>query len=305
MHTLADGIIFFERGWLSSNNVLIQDDTQAVLVDTGYWLHAEQTHALVTKALSGKPLTALFNTHLHSDHCGGNSYLQAQHPEIDTYIPPGHAKYVDNWNEEALTYKPTGQHCPQFFKTHVLNDGDAFVIADKSWRIHSAPGHDPHSVIIFNETDRVLISADALWENGFGVVFPEIEGISAFDEIECTLNIIEKLEPTLILPGHGAAFTDVGQAIQRARSRLSQFRNAPDKHAIYAAKVLLKFKLLELQRITLEDLLTWAQSVHYLRLLFLQYAEGQTFEVWFLNLCKSLENSGACVFDGAWIVNTN
>jgi hypothetical protein len=33
----------------------------------------------------------------------------------------------------------------------------------------------------------VLISADALWENGFGVVFPELEGDDAFAIVAATL----------------------------------------------------------------------------------------------------------------------
>jgi glyoxylase-like metal-dependent hydrolase (beta-lactamase superfamily II) len=44
-------------------------------------------------------------------------------------------------------------------------------------------GHDPHSVILFEPVSRVLISADALWERGFGVIFPELEGVEAFDEV--------------------------------------------------------------------------------------------------------------------------
>ena len=50
------------------------------------------------------------------------------------------------------------------------------------WQVISAPGHDPHAVILFNPDTRVLISADALWERGFGVIFPELEGESGFAE---------------------------------------------------------------------------------------------------------------------------
>ena len=305
MHTLPNGITFLERGWLSSNNVLIQDDEQAVLVDTGYWTHSHQTESLIRHALQQRPLTAIFNTHLHSDHCGGNAHLQSIYPGITTLIPPGHAPYVEEWDAKILTYEPTGQHCPLFTKTGVLADGDVHVIANKTWRIHAAPGHDPHSVIIFNETDGVLISADALWENGFGVVFPEIEGISAFDEVEATLNIIEVLKPRLVLPGLGSAFTDTTGALSRARSRLSQFRNQPDKHASYAAKVLLKFKLLEFQKISATDFLQWAESVEYLHLLFKKYAATQNFEAWFIGLYQSLASSRACEIDGEFIINTN
>lgn len=303
MHALPSSVCFFERGWLSSNNVLIQDAQQAVLVDTGYWTHADQTSALVISALNRRTLTALVNTHLHSDHCGGNAHLQAQFPSVHTWIPPGHAKYVDSWDVEALSYAPTGQQCPRFRKTGILADGDSFVIDRKTWRIHAAPGHDPHSIIIFNEDDGVLISADALWENGFGVVFPEIEGVAAFEEVETTLKIIQNLKPKLVLPGHGAAFSDVPGAISRARDRLKQFKNSPSRHACYAAKVLLKFKLLELQKSKLIDYHTWADSTEYLHLLYAAHLNTMSFEAWISDLCKSLEKSGACLINDEYIIN--
>ena len=44
----------FERGWLSSNNVLLlDDDANATLVDTGYVSHREQTLSLVRRQLGG------------------------------------------------------------------------------------------------------------------------------------------------------------------------------------------------------------------------------------------------------------
>jgi glyoxylase-like metal-dependent hydrolase (beta-lactamase superfamily II) len=305
MHKLPSGVTFFERGWLSSNNVLLQDTEQAVLVDTGYWTHANQTASLVASALNHRPLTAIVNTHLHSDHCGGNSHLQLLFPKLKTYIPPGHASYVDDWDAEALTYKPTGQHCPAFIKNGVLSNGDSLRLGDAIWRIYSAPGHDPHAIILFNESNGILISADALWENGFGVVFPEIDGVEAFDEVETTFQIIEQLKPKLVLPGHGCAFTDISGALKRARTRLTQFKSAPEKHALYAAKVLLKFKLLELQKVKFADFYTWAKSATYLHLLQTTYAKSMEFDVWIFDLCKKLEKSSACTFNEQYIVNIN
>jgi glyoxylase-like metal-dependent hydrolase (beta-lactamase superfamily II) len=305
MHSLPTGVEFFQRGWLSSNNVLIHDADRAILVDTGYWIHAEQTHALVKSVIGDRQLTAICNTHLHSDHCGGNAYLQTCYPDLQTRIPPGHAAYVESWDLEALTYKPTGQHCPRFHRTGALLDGDTFVVGDLTWQVHAAPGHDPHSVVIFNALHGILISADALWENGFGVVFPEIEGVSAFDDVGSTIQVIEDLCPRIVLPGHGAAFSNVREAISRARSRLNQFRSSPDKHSSYAAKVLLKFKLLELQKCTLSEFINWAQHVAYLNMLHAQYSHGISFEQWTNDLCKSLEKSGACSIDDEYIININ
>ena len=41
------GLTVLERGWLSSNNVLIPDPAGATLVDSGHCVHAPQTLALV------------------------------------------------------------------------------------------------------------------------------------------------------------------------------------------------------------------------------------------------------------------
>ena len=73
---LPRDILLFERGWLSSNNVLLLGQDSTALVDSGYATHAPQTLALVGAALDGRPLDQLLNTHLHSDHCGGNATLQ-------------------------------------------------------------------------------------------------------------------------------------------------------------------------------------------------------------------------------------
>lgn len=294
MITLPPGVTFFERGWLSSNNVLLQDENQAVLVDTGYHSHALQTLSLLKGSLSGKPLTRVINTHLHSDHCGGNAQLQLSYPSIHIDIPPGHADLVDSWDINGLTYKPTGQHCPRFIKSGVVQDGDSFQVGKFTWRIHAAPGHDPHSIILFNEELRLLISADALWENGFGVVFPEIEGINAFDEVEKTLNIIEALNPRLVLPGHGGGFLEVDQALARARSRLAQFRSSPEKHASYASKVLLKFKLLDFQTCELSEFHKWTEQVSYLHLLHQKYHPGMSYRAWIEALVSDLQKAGAC-----------
>ena len=68
--TLPKGVTVFERGWLSSNNILIQGPDHCALIDSGYCTHAPQTVALVHAALHTRPLDWLLNTPLHSDHCG-------------------------------------------------------------------------------------------------------------------------------------------------------------------------------------------------------------------------------------------
>ena len=291
--TLPAGVQVFERGWLSSNNVLIRGRAGTALVDSGYCTHAPQTLALVAAGLQGRTLDVLLNTHLHSDHCGGNAALQAAYPALQTHIPPGQAQYVAAWDPVALTYTPTGQQCPPFRFDATLQPGTSIALGDTLWEIHAAPGHDTHSIILFEPQHRVLISADALWERGFGVVFPELDGEDAFDAVGETLDLIESLKPALVIPGHGAPFADVAAALSVARKRLDGFVASPQKHQQYAAKVLLKFKLLEQQQIGREALLQWVQSTAYFAAMVRKQSAGADISDAVDALVQELVRSGA------------
>ena len=302
---LPPGMSVFERGWLSSNNILIRGRERSALVDSGYSTHAGQTLALVRRALAGEQLGQLVNTHLHSDHCGGNAALQLAYPSVRTFIPPGQADAVACWDEVALTYAPTGQICERFRFDAVVRPGTEVRLGDTDWQVHAAPGHDPHSVILFEPATRVLISADALWENGFGVVFPELEGAAAFDEVGATLDLIERLQPRTVVPGHGRVFGKEGipVVLARARSRLASFVQDPARHARHAAKVLLKFKLLELQRVRYSELQRWALRTPYFPLLVARYFGGQEIGPWLESLARELVKGGAATWSGDEICN--
>lgn len=261
---LPANVVVFERGWLSSNNVLFVGSEETAVVDTGYVTHAEQTVALIESVLGERPLDRILNTHLHSDHCGGNAALQARYPGVRTDIPPGEAALVEHWDEGALSFVATGQTCPRFGLTGLLKPGTDCLLGDRQWQVHAAPGHDTHSVILFEPVSRTLISADALWENGFGVAFPELAGEPSFADMAATLDLIETLAPLQIVPGHGAVFGDVDKSLAIARRRLDGLRRNPEKHARHAIKVLMKFKLLEMQTIGVEEWERWLKDTPYL-----------------------------------------
>lgn len=242
----------FERGWLSSNNILFTG-AQTALVDSGYLRHAPQTLALLRHALQGRPLERLLNTHLHSDHCGGNALLQHAYG-CAIAIPAAEAAKVAAWDEEALSYRATGQQCARFTFDATLAPGERLVLGDLAWTVLAAPGHDPHALLFFCEAEGVLISGDALWENGFGVIFPELAGEPGFAEVGATLDLIAGLDARVVVPGHGAVFDAVPDALQRARARLDYLSANPARNARNAVKVLLKFLLLERRALALDAL---------------------------------------------------
>ncbi len=306
LQALAPEITVLERGWLSANGILFRSphtEADTALVDTGYCAHAAQTVALVDAALDGRPLARILNTHLHSDHCGGNAALQAAWPGVQTFIPPGQAEQVRQWDAWALSYTPTGQDCPRFAFGGVLQPGTEVQLGGRAWQVHAAPGHDPHSVVLFEPQHALLISADALWENGFGVVFPELEGKDAFAAVGATLELIERLAPRIVIPGHGAVFHDAARALDVARRRLDGFVQQPLRHAQYGAKVLLKYKLLEWQQVALADLQAWAAATPYFAMLHARHFADQTQAVWIAGLVDALVRSGAATRHGQRLHN--
>ncbi|HEY8359145.1 MAG TPA: MBL fold metallo-hydrolase [Ramlibacter sp.] len=300
---LPEGMHVFERGWLSSNNVVLVGPEHVGMVDTGYARHAEQTVAMVRRLLGDRQLDTVANTHLHSDHCGGNAALQDAYPGVKVVVPPGLSEAVRRWDDVALTYEPTGQVCPRFRLDGLLIPGTPLRLGADDWEIHAAPGHDPHSVVLFEPTTRTLISADALWENGFGVVFQELEGIRAFDEVADTLDLIESLGPSVVVPGHGSVFTDVEPALERARSRLAAYRKDPVRHAGHAAKVLLKFKLLEQQQLPVGVLQGWAEVTPYFGIVHQRWFPAEPFQAWISQLLGELVRSGAAQLQDGVILN--
>lgn len=255
MQQLPDTLQVIERGWLSSNHVVFADDDVPTVVDTGYVTEGEGTRRLIGEALRGRRLGRIVNTHLHSDHAGGNALLQAEHG-CEIWIPPGEAELVAAWDEERLSYRRTSQLCPRFRHDRVLEVGGTVELGGESWRVLPAGGHDHAMVMLWCERLGILMSADALWQKGFGVIFPELAGVPGFAQQAATLELIGQLAPRVVIPGHGAPFSGeaVGVALEAARSRIRWLSEEPRRNADNALKVMLAFKLLEAKRLSLAEL---------------------------------------------------
>jgi glyoxylase-like metal-dependent hydrolase (beta-lactamase superfamily II) len=289
------GLQVFERGWLSSNNVLLHGapGEGAVLVDSSHTLHAAQTLAIMHAALGDEPLARVVNTHLHSDHCGGNAALQRA-LGCGITIPPGLHDAALAWDAQALSHGSTGQTCERFVPDATLAAGDTMQAGGRRWLALAAPGHDPHALMLFDEAHGVLISADALWGNGFGVVFPELDGERGFDDVAAVLDLVERLDPRHVIPGHGAPFDDVADALARARRRLAGFHADPARHLQHGARVLLKYHLMEVRQQAWPALREWMAATPLLLNVWerLGRPEGRA-EAWGERLVRGLVDSGA------------
>ena len=179
--------------------------------------------------------------------------------------------------------------------------------------------------MLFDAAAGLLLSADALWENGFGVVFPELVGESGFAEVGATLDLIASLPVRLVVPGHGAPFADVAAALARARSRLAGWRADPARHARHAARVLVKYHVMEERQLPLAELVRWAAAAPLMRRVWAGFGAGgeagrvagpdpgrggagttplpATLEAWIEGFVHELAGSGALAIEGADVVD--
>jgi glyoxylase-like metal-dependent hydrolase (beta-lactamase superfamily II) len=96
----------------------------------------------------------------------------------------------------------------------LLDDGDHVAAGGRSWDAHVTPGHSVGHLSLFDRDDRVLLSGDHLLAciTPNPVLEPDdgpegrrrslVEYIASFDRFV-------RLDPLLVLPGHGPWFTDV------------------------------------------------------------------------------------------------
>jgi glyoxylase-like metal-dependent hydrolase (beta-lactamase superfamily II) len=235
---------FIERDWLSANMIIFDD----IVMDTGHQTHCEMTLQLVAHALPTQGPRRIINTHLHSDHCGGNAILQRHYPNVHTSIPSGAAQGIKNWNADKLSFETTGQDGEPFRVDGTFKGGDEIELAGLRWRAIETAGHDFAMLCLYCESEAILISADALWENGFGVLFAQFSGHDSPSLQAGTLARLSELEVRCVIPGHGNMFTDFRAALAKAAQRVEYFAQDPDRIWRNGLRALLKFRLLAEQQ---------------------------------------------------------
>jgi glyoxylase-like metal-dependent hydrolase (beta-lactamase superfamily II) len=248
------------RDWLSGNNVVLESREGNVLVDSGYSTHAPLTLALVERVLQGAPIARLVNTHGHSDHVGGNVAVKSAYA-CPIAFPAAEADLVDRWDTTALLYEYADQHAPRFAIDQRLHAGTRHVWGDLEWRMIAAPGHDMGALVFYNPEHRILISGDALWENGYGFVMPQCMQPEALPATRATLDMIAALDVRVVIPGHGDAFTQVNAALERAYKRTDAYAADDTRMARYALKALLAFTLLARRSMPIAGLPAYVERI--------------------------------------------
>lgn len=239
---LPDSLALVARGWMHGNVVVINGE-QPALIDTGYHTDVAPIRAAFAQ-LTGRRLrehlATIALTHTHSDHAGGVQALVAASGAV-VRAHPDVKRMVDAWDTRAMWLDTTGQQLPRFQVDSVLMPGARITLGDIQWRVIHTPGHATGGVSYFWEQEGVLVSGDALWKDGFGILNPWSDGEQVFADAADALNRIDEVSPRIVIPGHGEAFNDVPEALSRARSRLDYYTRRPDRLQVQMVRSCLGF----------------------------------------------------------------
>lgn len=223
---LPSNMRFIKRDWLSANHVMFRDGDSATLIDSGYGKFNDITIEKVDAVLSGwgdASLAKIINTHIHSDHIGGNAELQRLHAGCSITVPVDEQPALVSWDapEQMLSY--ADQEAERFAWDDVIEPGQAVPLGGESWQAIATPGHDMGSLVFYSPKLRILISADALWENSSGFVPPQAIDPKPLAAQRATFARLRELDVALVIPGHGPMFTDYSGALKRASEKLELF----------------------------------------------------------------------------------
>lgn len=256
---LAPQIRVVVRDWLNSNQIVLRG-RQTVVIDTGYGRDAQDTLERVRAALGTRRPDCIVNTHCHSDHMGGNALL-ARSFACPIAIPQGEAPLIERWDEQALWLTYADQRCERFAPARAIAPGERNEWGDAQWLAIPAPGHDMNALMFWCEAQRILVTGDALWENGFGVLLPDAQREARLRATLSTLEAIGALEPRVVIPGHGAPFTDVAAALDRARRRLEALAADESRMARAVLRTMFVFSLLDRGALPADGLPDYLASV--------------------------------------------
>jgi len=227
---LPSSLSVLVRGWVHGNAVIVAGARPAI-VDTGYHTGVDTLLAQYQSHI-GAPvedsLGCIALTHTHSDHAGGVAAIRARAP-VDVLAHSDTARLVDAWDTRGMWLDSTGQELPRYAIQQRVRHGDTVQLGDRPWTVLHTAGHATGGISLFQDTTGVLITGDALWEDGFGILNPWIDGPAVFEDARTALDRIEATGARTIIPGHGAPFVGLAPALTRARSRLQYLEAHPDR----------------------------------------------------------------------------
>ncbi|MGE7946231.1 MBL fold metallo-hydrolase [Lysinibacillus sp. NPDC093688] len=236
-------IVFFERKFPSANMVLIKDELP-ILIDTGFGSDKEQTEQLIREAgVLPEELHLVVNTHYHSDHVGGNFYLQKKYG-VKIAAHKWDADLINLGDTEACSAEWLDQPVEPYRVDRKLSDNDEIHTGNRTLKVLHTPGHTLGHISLYEPEERILICGDLFHKNDIGWLNIFREGIASIHQSIESLDRLATLRIEQAYSGHGPQIDDPLSSIDSARNRFDKWVKSPDKVSWHACKRIFAFTLI-------------------------------------------------------------
>lgn len=207
---------------VAANLWWIRGAARDAVVDTG--LGVASLRRRLPALFAHDPLALI--THTHLDHVGGAhefGEVGVHAAEADVLRHPARASLHTATELNLLGIDVTGFAFPELLLDAVpsddfepaaygvrpvltpprrLNDGDLVDLGDRTLRVLHAPGHSPGSMVLLDETARVLYSGDVIYEGG---LLDDMHGADIPAYVETMRRLLD-LDIAEVRAGHGDPF---------------------------------------------------------------------------------------------------
>jgi glyoxylase-like metal-dependent hydrolase (beta-lactamase superfamily II) len=212
LKSLAPGVWRLKEIPSPAINIYLAED---VLIDAG----RRWDRRRVFSELEGRRISLVALTHVHPDHQGvAKDVCEALGVPLACHADDVDAMEGRRPVQEAAPNHPVNRVIKRLWQGpphpvgRVLQEGDEVA----GFRVVHAPGHARGEVIFLRESDRVAICGDVIRNMSYATAMPGIKeppGIFTYDPAENRRSIrkLADLNPSLILPGHGPAVTDIAE----------------------------------------------------------------------------------------------
>ena len=208
MKYLAPGVWRLDEFPRPLINVYLAED---VLVDAGRSWDAGR----IRRQLAGREISMLALTHVHADH-QGSAKVVCEERGIPLACHADDVDAMEGRRPVSATQHPMARTFARLWQgpphkvDRILREGEEVA----GFRVIHAPGHARGEVIFWRESDRVAICGDVIRNISYVTMRARLDEPPVDltpDPVENRRSIrkLADLNPSLILPGHGPAVTDM------------------------------------------------------------------------------------------------
>ena len=227
-------------GGVSYNSYLIVDD-KTVLVDTVDICYSDLFFKRVAKLLDGRKLDYLVVDHMEPDHAGSIRLLRQLYPDV---------KIVGN----KQTFGMLAGYHGITDGLHEVKEGDKLELGHHTLSFYMAPMvHWPEVMVTYEETEKVLFSADAFGTFGTldgGVLDTDMDTDRFWSEmvryysnivgkygspVQRALKKLSALEIRTICSTHGPVWTEQSGRVISLYDRLSRYEGLDGVTIVYGS----------------------------------------------------------------------